>query len=191
MLEKLKHPIVILLIKFALLYILWFLFYDVWLRSPHTMKTPDGIVTEQTSALDEWIIKTTTQVSVSVLSVLGNEVFYDGFRTLGIEGSGGLWVGDSCNAITLIALFAGLIICLSGIWWHKLIYIFAGSILIWLLNVLRLVFLAIIDTESRVLTEFNHTYTFTLLVYAVIIFLWFFWIKKFADLKSSSNGQKN
>lgn len=190
MLKRLNHPVVFLLLKFGLLYLAWFLFYDVWLRSPSEIISKDEMQTENTSLLDNWIITKTTSASVAVLSGLGYDVFYDGFRTLGVNGSAGLWVGDACNAITLIALFAGLIICLDGIWWHKLIFIFCGSLAIWLLNVFRLVALAIFDSHSRALTEFNHTYTFTIIVYAFIIFLWYWWIKKYADLKSDRNEAK-
>ncbi len=191
MLEKLKHPIVILLLKFASLYLVWFLFYDVWLRSPEITGPECAQMPEQTSELDNWMIIRTTSVAATILTSLGNEVNYDGARTIGIEGSSGLWMGDSCNAITLIALFTGLIIVFSGIWWQKLIYIFIGSICIWFLNVLRVVFLAIINYQSPELTEFNHTYTFTILIYAFIIFLWYWWIKKYSGMEILKNEPEN
>lgn len=189
MLEKIKHPLVILLIKFTALYLLWFLFYDVWLRSPSDTFMNGEKMPEKTSALDEWVIIQTTITSKGILEIFGHEIFYDGFRTIGIEGSAGLWVGDSCNAITLIALFTGMILIFSGSWWKKLIYILLGGITIWFLNVLRIVFLAILDLHSKSLAEFNHTYTFTIIVYAYIIFLWYLWLKKFSIEKTTVNDQ--
>lgn len=191
MLEKLKHPIVVLFVKFGLLYLVWFLFYDVWLRNPKEKNPTTEQALESTSALDEWVVSKTSNATKIILEVLGHEVFQDQNRTIGIVGSGGLWIGDSCNAITIIALFSGIILILSGIWWHKLIFILLGSLSIWLLNVFRMVFLAIINLESPELTEFNHTYTFTIIMYAYIIFLWYWWIKKFSELKVNPVEQEN
>ncbi len=183
MLEKLKHPLVLLFVKFGLLYLVWFLFYDVWLRNPNDQKIDDEFNLQNTSALDEWVVTRTSNTTKVILEALGHEVFQEDNRKIGIVGSGGLWIGDSCNAVTIIALFSGIIIILSGIWWHKIIFIVLGSFTIWILNVLRMVFLAVINLESPELTEFNHTYTFTIIMYAYIIFLWYWWIKKFSELK--------
>lgn len=190
--EKLKHPIVILFLKFGLLYLGWFLIYDVWLRNPNEKLESEGQPNlEHSSSLDEWVVRQTSSATKIILESLGHEVFDDGNRTIGIVGSGGLWIGDSCNAITIIALFAGIIIIVSGIWWKKIIFILLGAISIWILNVFRMVFLAIINLESQALTEFNHTYTFTIIMYAYIIFLWYWWIKKYSDTPLIENEQKN
>jgi exosortase family protein XrtF len=182
MLKQFKNPIALFFLKFGTLYLVWFLFYDVWLRSPKENVRDGEITIENSSSIDIWMIEKTTSVSVSTLKKLGHDVFYDGARTFGIVGSNGLWVGDSCNAISLIALFSGIMICLSGKWWIKLVYIFIGGIIIWLMNVIRLVVLAILSSSSPESIEFNHTYTFTIFIYCIIIFMWYFWIKKFADL---------
>src|SRR6185295_7007817 len=104
-------------------------------------------------------------------------------RVVGVDGSGGLWIGDSCNGITLFSLFAVFIIAYKGKVKTKILYILLGILSIQLLNVLRVTGLAILDTHSRAWTEFNHTYTFNILIYGYIFFLWMLWVNKYAVIK--------
>jgi exosortase family protein XrtF len=102
-------------------------------------------------------------------------------RVIGVDGTGGLWIGDNCNGIALFALFTGFIIAYPGNWKKKLVYIPVGILLIQCLNIIRIVSLAILDTRSRAWTEINHTYTFTIIIYGFIFFLWMFWTNKVSD----------
>lgn len=108
-------------------------------------------------------------------------------QVIGIDGSNGVWVGSNCNAITLFALFAVFIIAYPGNQKNKLWYIPAGILAIHVLNILRVVCLAIIAYYWPYALDFNHTYTFTFLVYAFIFFLWMIWVNKFAGKSGSKN----
>ena len=130
--------------------------------------------------LDLAVIDITVSISKWILELFNYSVFTGGDRLIGIDGSGGLWVGDSCNGIVLFALFTGFIVSYKGNWKYKLIYIILGILTIEFLNSLRLVFLAILDTHNRAWTEFNHTYTFTIIIYAYIFLLWILWVNKFS-----------
>jgi exosortase family protein XrtF len=141
--------------------------YDLWLH-------PDG-------RADQHVIDLTLSLSQNILELLGYVVFTDGLRLIGIEGTSGLWIGDSCNAITLCALFSGFIIAYPGNTKRKILFCLAGITSIFLLNVLRVVILAIVDTYSRSLTEFNHNYTFMIVFYGFIFFLWYLWVNKYSQ----------
>ncbi len=133
--------------------------------------------------LDLIIVDTTINASKIILEIFGYSVITDATRTIRIDGTGGLWVGDSCNGIALFALFAGFIIAYTGKAIHKIIYVSVGILLIEFLNILRIVALAILDTHSREWTEFNHTYTFTIVIYGFIFLLWIVWVNKFSNLE--------
>jgi exosortase family protein XrtF len=105
------------------------------------------------------------------------------FQVIGIDGSNGVWVGSNCNALTLFALFSVFVIAYPGHQKAKLWFIPAGMIAIHLLNILRVVALALIANYYPSRLDFNHTYTFTFLIYAFIFGLWMLWINKFADIK--------
>ena len=158
-----KNPAVRFIVIVFLLYIGWYCIYNLWLHPAETV--------------DLFVIDVTISISRFILETLGYTVFTGVDRVIGVDGTGGLWIGDNCNGIVLFALFAGFIIAYPGSWKKKLVYIPAGILLIELMNVLRIVFLAILDTHSRAWTEFNHTYTFTIIIYAFIFLLWMYWVK--------------
>jgi len=129
--------------------------------------------------LDILVIKSTLKTSLFVLKIFGFQTFSGGDRLIGIDGANGLWMGDNCDCIELCALFAGFIIIFPGKWVKKLWFIPLGMLSVFLLNVLRVILLAIMQKNfSPKWLEFNHTYTFTIIVYLFIFCLWFYWLKK-------------
>jgi exosortase family protein XrtF len=101
-------------------------------------------------------------------------------RTLGIDGTHGLWIGDPCNGITLFALFTGFVIAYPGPVKRKIWFIPLGLFAIHIVNILRIVALAFITLYAPSYLEFNHTYTFTIIVYSFVFFLWMLWANKFS-----------
>jgi exosortase family protein XrtF len=164
--QFLKNPIYRFLLLLLVCYLAWYLLYELWLH-------PQG-------TLDMMVIDFTIVLSKFILELLGYAVFTGTERVIGVDGTGGLWIGDNCNAIALFALFAGFIISFPGSWKKKLLYIPIGIVIIEILNVLRVVALAMLDTYSRKWTEFNHTYTFTIIIYGCIFLLWIIWVNRFS-----------
>jgi len=160
-----KNPIVKFLLLLFTLYIVWFFVYQIWIQ-------PAEII-------DLFVINSTIAVSKFILELLNYNVFTGAERLIGVDGTGGLWIGDNCNGITLFAIFSWFIVAYPKRgWFKKLTYILSGIALIELLNIIRIVALAILDTKSRAWTEFNHTYTFTIIIYAAIFFMWMKWVNK-------------
>jgi exosortase/archaeosortase family protein len=151
------------------LYLIWLGSYEWWLH-------PAGMI-------DRVVISNTLFFSQRILEWMGYVVVWNGERWMYIKGTPGLFIGDSCNGISLFALFSIFIIAFPGKQIAKLFFIPIGVLLIHLLNVLRVVVLAVIQTYSYAWTEFNHTYTFTIIMYFCIFALWMIWINKFSGLR--------
>lgn len=164
-----------LLSRLFLLYIGWFMVYNLWLHPKEIIDLP--------------VIDNTIVISKAVLESFGYTVFTGADRLIGIDGSGGLWIGDKCNGITLFAVFAGFILAFPGPAKHKFWFIPAGILAIHLLNILRVIILAILDVYSRAWTEFNHTYTFNILIYGFIFLLWIWWVNRYSDLQLNTPKQ--
>jgi exosortase family protein XrtF len=162
-----KNPISRFLVLLLFFYLGWYTIYNLWI---HPAEKLDLFIIDITIAASKWL-----------LELFGYTVFTGAERVIGVDGTGGLWIGDNCNAISLFALFAGFIIAYPGNWKKKLYFVPAGILLIELLNIGRVVALAILDTKSRTWTEFNHTYTFTIIIYACIFLLWMSWTNKISD----------
>lgn len=110
-------------------------------------------------------------------------------QVIGIDGSNGVWVGSNCNAISLFILFSIFIIAYPGNQKNKLWYIPVGLIAIHILNILRVIALALIANYYPQYLNFNHTYTFTFLVYLFIFWLWLIWVNKFANTKNNKTDE--
>ncbi|MBI4931933.1 MAG: archaeosortase/exosortase family protein [Bacteroidetes bacterium] len=166
-----REPIVKFLALGLILYLGWLALYEWWIH-------PLGWV-------DTAVIDNTLFISQKVLGWMGYATEMRGDRVMRIAGTPGLFIGDSCNGISLFALYSIFIIAFPGKIISKIIFIPAGILIIHLLNVLRVILLAIIETYSYEWTEFNHSYTFTIIIYACIFGMWLFWINKFSGMKKN------
>ena len=107
-------------------------------------------------------------------------------RTIGIDGTHGLWIGDPCNGLVLFALFVGFVLVYPGPWKKKLWFIPFGIVTIHILNVLRIVGLALTvhyfpDPE---LLDFNHTvYVYLFGLWVCLLPLVRIWATRFAKNK--------
>lgn len=165
-----KNPVVRFFITAVGLFFLWELIYEGWLH-------PKGFI-------DKAVISNLIFLSGTILKILGYSLvaevpFDENFRTLGIDGGHTIWVGDPCNGLSLFALFAGFIMAFPGKISQKIWYIPAGIIAIHLVNVFRIAALAIVVYYKPEWLNFNHTYTFTILVYSFVFVLWYLWVTKF------------
>jgi len=167
-------PLYRFLLKAVFLFLLWYFVYELWLH-PNT-------------GIDMFVIRNLEDLSSWLLGLTGFQLIpdsdIDSIRTVGIDGTSGVWIGDPCNGLTLFSLFAGFVIAYPGSVMKKLWFIPLGLALIHALNVLRIAGLALIlhyfpDPD---ILEFNHTYTFTLIVYGFVLYLWYLWAVKLSDV---------
>ena len=163
--------IALFILKAVGLYLIWFLIYDNWLLK-------DGFV-------DHFLINHLVSSTEFILKSMGYLVFTYS-DAVGIDGTHGVLIGTPCNGLSLFALFAGFIIIFPGKWKQKLIFIPIGLLAIHILNIIRLVGLALVVVYYPNSLQFNHKYTFTIIVYAFIFLLWMIWVNKFA-LKKKLN----
>ena len=110
------------------------------------------------------------------------------YRTIGVQGGSDLWVGDPCNGVALFAVFLIFLIAYPGPWRHKLWFAPLGLLSIHLINALRIVVLAIVVTIDYELLNFQHDYTFYVIVYGWVFLLWAIWVKRFAPGRLKAEG---
>ena len=147
------------------LYLLWYLLYDNWLLK-------DGWA-------DHFLIDHLVKTTSFILKNLGYTIF-EYADAVGVDGTHGVLIGTPCNGLSLFALFAGFIIIFPGKWTYKLVFIPLGIVLIHVINIFRLVGLALVVVYHPTSLEFNHKYTFTVIVYVFIFILWIIWVNKFS-----------
>lgn len=171
--EIFKSKVVRFLAFFLGLYLGWYLLYE-WVIHPW-------------GSLDTAVINNTSNLAEKMLRLFGYATFNDHnptVRTIGVDGTHGLWIGDPCNGLTLFALFSCFVIAYPGTWKHKAWFIPSGILLIHAANILRVTGLCIIVEEAPEWLNFNHTYTFQILMYALIFGMWMYWVRRFANDKT-------
>ena len=94
---------------------------------------------------------------------------------VGVAGHAGVQIGAPCDGVALFALFAIFILAFPGPILRKAWFIPAGIALLHLANVVRVIVLARIQATAPEWLEFNHDYTFTVLIYGLVFALWYFW----------------
>jgi exosortase family protein XrtF len=87
---------------------------------------------------------------------------------------------EGCNAISVIILFVSFIVSFSGKLKPTLLFIFGGSLLIYVLNVFRIAILCVLMFNYPNQKQFLHGVLFPLFIYGVVFILWLIWVNKFS-----------
>lgn len=93
---------------------------------------------------------------------------------------------EGCNSISVIVLFTSFIIAFSGKFKITLFYILAGSVLIYVVNLIRVVILSIGLYHYPWRKDILHTVIFPGIIYGMVCLLWVFWVNRFSNLKRTN-----
>jgi len=173
-----KNPFIRFIILALSLFLLWFFLFEYWINDY--------------TNLNRFLIENLIDISGAILEFLGFTLIAEPpsnvvIRTIGIDGTTGVWVGDPCNGLEIMAIFSIFMIAIPGPWKHKAWYIPIGIIVIHLLNAIRVSILAWVVTIDYAYLDFNHDYTFKIAVYSIVFLLWVYWVRKFVSKKNLVN----
>jgi len=164
-------PVIRFLVLAVALYVGWYALYEFVLH-------PMG-------ALDRAAIDSLIEVGGHILRALGYELIpeptnAENIRTIGVQGGTLLWIGDPCNGVGLFAVYLIFLIAYPGPWKKKIWFGALGLLSIHLINALRVALLCIIVKYDYELLNFNHDYTFYVIVYGWVFLLWAIWVRRFS-----------
>ena len=149
------------------------LFYLMWVFSyEYVLKPKTGLdesVIQHMVESSEWVYH---RFDVPMESYIQPDSYKN---RVGLQGYSGVQIGASCDGLPLMALFSIFILAFPGSWRRKLWFIPLGVIVLHMANVMRVVALVWIQADSPEWLEFNHDYTFTVLVYGLVFALWYLW----------------
>ncbi|MGB0524947.1 MAG: exosortase family protein XrtF [Flammeovirgaceae bacterium] len=168
------------LIKAVGLYVIWIAVCEPLLIKENG-EGLNGLITVETARVASWVIDALPYDS-TIDELPGQEGAY-----LLIDGRKVVFIADPCNALVIIALYVGFIIAYPGPLKTKIAFIIGGSIIVFLLNVLRVIALAFNQIYHASSLEFNHKYTFTFMVYAVVFAMWMVWANKYSSVKFTAS----
>lgn len=93
---------------------------------------------------------------------------------------------EGCNSISVIILFLSFIVAFASKFKTTFFYILSGSVLIYSVNLLRIVLLTIGLYHYPNQKAIFHTVIFPTIIYGLVFILWIFWVRRFSKLKSNN-----
>jgi exosortase family protein XrtF len=87
---------------------------------------------------------------------------------------------EGCNGVSVIILFISFVIAFSGKIKATILYIMSGSLLIYILNLIRIALLCVLMYHFPEQEHVLHGVVFPLFIYGVVFMLWLIWIRKFS-----------
>jgi exosortase family protein XrtF len=93
---------------------------------------------------------------------------------------------EGCNSISVIILFASFIIAFTGKFKITVLYLLAGSVLIYVANLVRVVILSIGLYHYPWRKDILHTVIFPAIIYGMVCLLWLFWVNRFSIPKKDA-----
>jgi exosortase family protein XrtF len=87
---------------------------------------------------------------------------------------------EGCNGVSVIILFISFVTAFSGKIKATILYIMGGSLLIYILNLIRIALLCVLMYHFPKHQHVLHGVVFPLFIYGVVFMLWLIWIRKFS-----------
>lgn len=174
-----QRKVILFLIKFFASYFILFVFYSIYLQK--TQKKGDVFVCSP-------VTTKVAEQTEDVLSFLGYNVANMQHEEemsvkLIVDGQYTARVIEGCNSISIIILFIAFIVAFPGTLKATILYALAGSILIYIINILRIAFLTIMLHKYPDNQILLHNVIFPLIIYGFTFFLWVLWVHKFSNYK--------
>ncbi|RKS95353.1 exosortase family protein XrtF [Flavobacterium limicola] len=124
-----------------------------------------------------------------VMQLFNNQSFIeqsatDAYMKLYYNGKYVARIVEGCNAVSVIILFISFVVAFSGRLQTTLLFIFGGSLLIYVLNVLRIAALSALIFYFPKQEPFLHGVLFPLYIYGVVFILWLIWVRNFSRYAS-------
>ena len=158
---SLKHPIT----KFCFLFLILIIVFSFLLSLELVKQYVYNPLTTLIASQAAWILK-----------VLGQKVYASGIM---ISGEGfSVKILANCNAIFEIMLFLSAVIAFPALLKEKVVGGVLGTILIYLLNLLRVVLLFLIGVYSPQFFEGTHIYVAQSIFIVMVAIFWLFWAGK-------------
>jgi exosortase family protein XrtF len=89
---------------------------------------------------------------------------------------------EGCNAISVIILFGSFVIAFSGKLKTTVLFLFFGSVIIYVVNLIRIVVLSLGLYHYPWRSGILHTVVFPAIIYGMVFLLWMLWVNKFSNI---------
>ncbi len=94
---------------------------------------------------------------------------------------------EGCNAISVIVLFISFVVAFSGKLKTTILFLLSGSVIIYTVNLIRIVILSIGLYHYPWRNAILHSVIFPAIIYGMVFLLWMLWVNRFSNI-GKNNG---
>ena len=164
-------PVLSILLRFIIIYMVLLLVYQFFLNSfqKEGLDPFSKMIAEQVRHIQNFMGFPTQLYN----DIKGEQVYFyvrNEYPTRMVEG---------CNAVSVMILFVAFVFA-----FYKgkktFVFVVLGLVLLYIINVLRIVGLNIVVLDYKAYSKTTHDYIFPAVIYGTVVVLWLVWIKFFA-----------
>ncbi len=162
-------------IRFVLLFLGTYLFFGI-LYSIYLKASENG------AYFPDFITNLVALQSASVLETMGyssylwKEPQVQGM-VLTIENKYSVSIVEGCNAVSVIILFCAFVIAFAESFKKTLLFLLAGTVLIYTVNIVRIAILTAALFQYPQYENILHSVVFPGIIYSVVFVLWMVWVR--------------
>lgn len=130
----------------------------------------------------DYITHLVAKQSNAVLNTFGYAAYLYPAQTvegmlLTIDGRYTVNIVEGCNSVSVIILFVAFIIAFAEKFKKTILYIFAGAVLIYIINIIRIAILTVALYKFPEYENVLHAVVFPGIIYGFVFILWMVWVR--------------
>lgn len=180
--RSIPRPVIMFLLKGLLIFVLWKSLYLLVLKPERILDAPltrkVGYTT--TAFLNLFAVKHSYSAADAIENIQEEDGKFTAYHEVKIyqDGTEALSIGDPCNALEVMILYVGFIVCFPSTSKRKWLFAMGGLVSIFVVNILRCAALVQAAIYYKPYMDFLHHFAFTFIVYALIFLLWYRFTKR-------------
>ncbi|MFD0964317.1 exosortase family protein XrtF [Pseudofulvibacter geojedonensis] len=148
-------------------YVVFSLFYSFYLKEQVGLDSFSGFITDQ---------------SIVILNSIGYETYGESVEKekiikLIVRGKFTSFITEGCNAMSIMILFVSFVLSFAKRLKSTILFLLAGLVFIYVVNLLRIVFLTAILYHYPSYTHVLHGVVFPGIIYGAVFLLWVYWVR--------------
>jgi len=165
--------VILFILTFLGVYVVLSMIYGFYLRTAASETYYPEYITHQVAVQSEWLV-----------NFLGYDASIaphpeEASMKLNVENVFVARIVEGCNAISVIILFIAFVVAFFQGWRATLFFVLGGSLLIYLINIVRIAILSIGFYKYPEHKMILHDIVFPGIIYGLVIVLWLLWVRNF------------
>lgn len=157
--------------------------YSLWKVFHYWINKPNSVLHEAWLNVIVGMGTFYASVTSSMLNIFNQSTISSGIKVIYTMSNKHIRVEDHCLAIPAMVVFTFSIILFSGPWKHKLWFIPLGLFGIFIINLIRLMFVCYaFENFSQRFYDINHSLVYVVITYSLIMAMIIWWMKKFDNI---------